>query len=96
MQLIKFETVTKVYNQDNYTASDCNSILFINTGVVNVIVDQVRLTPGQQLSIPGNVGELNVKQYAFNFVGAVIGRSLTVVRKVYGDARLQEAIYKKS
>ena len=94
-KLIRFETVTKVYQESGYTISNCNSILFINTGTAKVIVDQQLLLPGQSLSVPGSVGEINIKQYSFQFIYQIgYSQSLTVIRKVYADAKLQEDVFK--
>lgn len=91
--LITYETETKVYRTDGYTISNCNSIVFINTGTAVVTVDQVRLVAGAQFVVTGNINEINVKQYQFSF-GTGINKSLTVVRKVYSNEKLQEQVYK--
>ena len=98
MNLIPYETITAEYRDSGYTISNCNSILFINTGTRQVSVDQVKLNPGQSLVIDGNVGELNVKQYSFifnpTFTPGTAIKSLTVVRKVYADKKLQEDVFR--
>ena len=95
MQLIPYESVTAEYRESGYTISNCNSILFINTGQISVQVDQVNLQPGQSLAIDGNVGEINVKQYSFIFPPVTsVFKSLTVVRKLYVDKKLQEDVFK--
>lgn len=94
-KLIPFETVTKVYQISGYTISNCNSIAFVNTGTQGVTVDQQYLMPGQSVVYGGNVGEINIKQYSFEFDDLVgFYNSLTVIRKVYVSKQLQEDIFK--
>ena len=78
----KYITETKVFSANNSTASNCNSILFINTGSVAVTVDLLVLQPGQQLAINGNKNEINEHTYYFNFA-AGLNPSLTVIYKRY-------------
>lgn len=76
-------TETKVFYVNSQTESNCNTILFVNTGSSTVTIDGFSLTAGQSLSILGNRGELNVKTYAFTFDPADQKTSLTVIYKRY-------------
>jgi len=78
----KYITETKLFYANNQTDSNCNSIIFINTGSVNVTVDNVLLQPSQSLAIDGNKDEILVKVYQFNFA-AGSNPQLTVVFKRY-------------
>lgn len=76
-------TETKVFYVGGQTDSNCNTILFVNTGTSTVTIDGFSLTSGQSLSILGNRGEMNVKTYSFTFDPADPKTSLTVIFKRY-------------
>ena len=78
----RYITETKIFVANSQTDSNCNSIIFINSGSVNVTVDNVVLAPNQTLAIDGNKDEMNVKIYDFNFA-AGSNPQLTVVFKRY-------------
>ena len=78
----KYTTETKIFSANNQTDTNCNSVLFINTGSVNVNVDNVVLQPSQSLAIDGNRDEILVKVYEFNFTAGT-NPQLTVVFKRY-------------
>jgi hypothetical protein len=78
----QYITETKLFYSNNQTDTNCNSIIFINSGGVNVTVDNVVLAPNQTLAIDGNRDEMNVKVYNFNFA-AGSNPQLTVVFKRY-------------
>lgn len=82
MSCQRYITETKIYSANNSTDSNCNSIIFINTGSVNVTVDNVVLQPSQSLTIDGNRDEVNVKIYYFNFASGT-NPQLTIVFKRY-------------
>lgn len=87
MNITKYTTTTEVFYNQTEIKSDCNSILFVNTGTTNAIVDGLLLNPGQQLQISGNECELNVKSYPVAFQ-ALTGEStnigsVTVIRKFF-------------
>lgn len=82
MSCVQYVTETKVYSSNAQTDSNCNSIIFINTGQSNVNVDNLVLTPGQQLAIAGNFNEINVKIYQITFLGTT-APALTVIYKRY-------------
>lgn len=78
----RYITETKIYSANNQTESNCNSIIFINSGSVNVTVDNVLLAPNQTLAIDGNKDEINVKVYNFNFASGA-NPQLTIIFKRY-------------
>lgn len=82
MSCVRYVTETKVYSANAQTDSNCNSIIFINTGQSSVSVDNLVLTPGQQLAIAGNFNEVNVKIYQITFLGTT-SPALTVIYKRY-------------
>ena len=82
MKCRQYITETKIYYENSSTPSNCNSILFINSGTIAVTVENVLLQPGQQLAIDGNADEMCVKIFYFTFA-ATTGGSLTVVYKRY-------------
>lgn len=78
----RYITETKLFYSNNQTDTNCNSVIFINSGSVNVTVDNVLLAPNQTLAIDGNRDEMLVKVYEFNFA-AGSNPQLTVVFKRY-------------
>lgn len=78
----KFTTDTKIFYANSQTDTDCNSIIFYNTGTNLVNVDGVVLQVGQQFRIDGNENEILVKTYSFFFIGALVNE-LTVIYKKY-------------
>lgn len=78
----RYISETKIFYSNSQTPSDCNSILFINSGSVNVTVDNIVLAPNQTIAIDGNKDEMNVKVYEFSFA-AGSNPQLTVVYKRY-------------
>jgi hypothetical protein len=78
----QYITETKIYVENSQTPSQCNSILFINTGSVAVVVDGLTLQPNQSWEISGNRDEMNIKVYPFNFVAGA-NPQLTIIYKRY-------------
>ena len=78
----QYITETKLFYSNSQTDTNCNSVIFINSGSVNVTVDNVLLAPNQTLAIDGNRDEMLVKVYEFNFA-AGSNPQLTVVFKRY-------------
>jgi len=79
---IQYITETKIFFQTGSTPSNCNSILFVNTGIINVIIDGLQLVPNQSWTVDGNQGEINLKTYYFTFASGA-GAGLTVIYKRY-------------
>jgi len=82
MNCIQYTTETKIFVLTGSTDSNCNSILFINTGTSAVTIDGVTIQQGQQFRIDGNYMEILVKTFYFTFAAGG-GNSLTVVYKRY-------------
>jgi hypothetical protein len=78
----QYITETKIFSSSSQTDTNANSVIFVNQGTTNVTVDGFLLTPNQSLNITGNLNEINVKVYTFNFSGAGVNQ-LTVVLKRY-------------
>jgi hypothetical protein len=78
----KYVTETKIYSTSGQTDSQCNSILFINTGSNNVTIDGLTLQPNQSWSVEGNREEINIHTYPFSFSSAT-GSNLTIIFKRY-------------
>jgi hypothetical protein len=80
----KFYTETKLYYTNWKIGSDCNEILFINSGSVNVRVNDVLLVPNTSLRITGNAGEIDTTQYIVGFpTPNDPNNQITVLRKLY-------------
>lgn len=82
MNCRKYTTDTKIFLRDGQADTDCNSVIFYNTGTNPVNVDGVVLQQGQQLRIEGNENEQLVKIYPFQFSGSGVDE-LTVIYKRY-------------
>lgn len=82
MACIQYTTETKIYVLTGSTDSNCNSILFINTGTSQVTIDGIVLQQGQQFRIDGNENEMLIKTYYFTFASGGTN-NLTVVFKRY-------------
>lgn len=82
MSCRQYITETKIYVQNNQAPSNCNSILFVNTGSVAVSIDGLILQPNQSWEISGNRDEMNVKVYPFTFA-AGLNPQLTIIYKKY-------------
>jgi hypothetical protein len=82
MKCREYITETKIFSSSSQTDTNANSVIFVNQGTSNVTVDGFLLTPNQSLNITGNVDEINVKIYTFNFSGAGTNQ-LTVILKRY-------------
>ena len=78
----QYITETKIFLTSGSTPSNCNSMLFVNTGTTNVTVDGLLLVPNQSWEISGNRDEINVKTYYFNFA-SLTGAGLTIIFKRY-------------
>ena len=63
----KYYIEVKQYTTTANISSDCSSITFINYGSNNVDISGVILTQGQQLTIEGNVNEIDTTIYQAQF-----------------------------
>lgn len=82
MNIKKFVTETKIISISTSVDSNCNTIVFFNTGTNNCFVDGIKITPGTSFTILGNENEFNVKYYSINFQG-VGNPELTIIYKRY-------------
>jgi hypothetical protein len=85
MACIQYITETKIFSTNTQTDTNANSVLFINTGADKVVIDGLLLQPSQSWSIEGNVNEILVKVYNFQFLSFNMP-SLTVIYKRYVNA----------
>jgi hypothetical protein len=80
----KFYIEVKQYTTTANIPSDCSAITFINYGSNNVDLNGVILTQGQQLTIEGNVNEIDTTIYQAQFSTSIsVNNSITVIRKLY-------------
>lgn len=80
----KYYIEVKQYTTTANISSDCSSITFINYGSNNVDLNGVILTQGQQLTIEGNVNEIDTTIYQAQFSTSIsVNNSITVIRKLY-------------
>lgn len=77
-----YRTEFTQYTQNTQIQGNCNAITFINTGAINVQVNQFILEPSAQITIGGNAGEIDKTNYNINFEGATDG-VISVIKKIY-------------
>lgn len=82
MSCRQYITETKIFTSGSQTDSNCNSLLFVNTGTDPVNIDGLVLQPSQSWAIEGNQDEILIKVYSFSFTGST-GPNLTVIFKRY-------------
>ncbi len=85
MACIQYITETKIFSANGQTDTNANSVLFINTGSDKIVIDGLLLQPSQSWSIEGNVNEILVKIYNFQFL-SFNKPSLSVIYKRYVNA----------
>jgi hypothetical protein len=80
----RYYVEVKQYSTTAYISSDCSTITFINYGSNDVNISGIVLNQGQQLTIEGNVNEIDTTIYQANFSTSISpNNSLTVIRKLY-------------
>lgn len=79
---MNYRTEFTQYTQNTVITGNCNAITFINTGTINVQVNQFVLAPDAQLTIGGNENEVDLSTYAINFQGTTNG-IISVIKKIY-------------
>jgi phage gp45-like len=79
---MNYRTEFTQYTQNTSIIGNCNAITFINTGTINVQVNQFLLEPDAQLTIGGNENEVDVSTYFLNFQGATNG-VISVIKKIF-------------
>jgi hypothetical protein len=70
------------YNTAQSIPTDCNSIIFINSGTTNAVIENVILAPSQSFVIDGNELEYTTATLQINFTGAG-QNNLVVVKKIF-------------
>jgi len=81
--LLKYEVDFFTVEQSQYVPSDCNSLVFINKGTSNVIIENVLLYPSQSLAIEGNLTEVTYQRFFVNFGTSTSGNNCVIIRKRY-------------
>lgn len=70
------------YNTAQSIPTDCNSIIFINSGTSTAVIENVTLAPSQSFVIDGNEDEFTTVTLQINFTGGG-QNNLIVVKKIY-------------
>lgn len=80
--MTKYTPVFIAYNTPQSIPTDCNSIIFINLGTTNAIIENITLAPSQSFVIDGNENEETNVTLQVNFSGAG-QNNLVVVKKIF-------------
>jgi hypothetical protein len=80
--MTKYTPVFIAYNTAQSIPTDCNSIIFINLGTTNAIIENITLAPSQSFVIDGNENEETNVTLQVNFSG-VGQNNLVVVKKIF-------------
>jgi len=80
--MTQYTPVFIAYNTPQSIPTDCNSIIFINSGTTTAIIENVTLAPSQSFVIDGNENEFTSVTLQINFTG-VGQNNLIVVKKIY-------------
>jgi hypothetical protein len=80
--MIHYTPVFIAYNTAQSIPTDCNSIIFINSGTTNAVIENVVLAPSQSFVIDGNELEFTTATLQINFTGAG-QNNLVVVKKIF-------------
>jgi hypothetical protein len=80
--LKNYTPVFIAYNTPQSIPTDCNSIIFINLGTTNAVIENVTLAPSQSFVIDGNENEITNTTLQVNFTGAG-QNNLVVVKKIF-------------
>ena len=80
--MTNYTPVFIAYNTAQSIPTDCNSLIFINLGTTNAIIENVVLAPSQSFVIDGNENEYTNATLQVNFTGAG-QNNLVVVKKVF-------------
>jgi len=78
----KYRIEIQQYQQNYNVVSQCNNITFINTGSINVQINQFTLVPNASLAIGGNENEIDTTIYNVSFQGATNG-NLIIIKKIF-------------
>ena len=80
--MTKYTPVFIAYNTPQSIPTDCNSIIFINLGTSNAIIENILLAPSQSFVIDGNENEETNATLQVNFSGGG-QNNLVVVKKIF-------------
>lgn len=80
--MTKYTPVFIAYNTAQSIPTDCNSIIFINLGTSNAIIENITLAPSQSFVIDGNENEETNVTLQINFTGGG-QNNLVVVKKIF-------------
>jgi len=80
--MTKYTPVFIAYNTPQSIPTDCNSIIFINLGTSNAVIENITLAPSQSFVIDGNENEETNATLQINFTGGG-QNNLVVVKKIF-------------
>ena len=80
--MTKYTPVFIAYNTSQSIPTDCNSIIFINLGTSNAVIENITLAPSQSFVIDGNENEETNVTLQINFTGGG-QNNLVVVKKIF-------------
>jgi len=80
--MTKYTPVFIAYNTAQSIPTDCNSIIFINLGTSNAVIENITLAPSQSFVIDGNENEETNATLQINFSGGG-QNNLVVVKKIF-------------
>ena len=80
--MTNYTPVFIAYNTPQSIPTDCNSIIFINLGTSNAVIENITLAPSQSFVIDGNENEETNVTLQINFNGGG-QNNLVVVKKIF-------------
>jgi hypothetical protein len=80
--MTKYTPVFIAYDTAQSIPTDCNSIIFINLGTSNAVIENITLAPSQSFVIDGNENEETNVTLQINFTGGG-QNNLVVVKKIF-------------
>ena len=63
----KYDQVNQVFNKNGTFRANCSTIIFRNQGTQTVVLDLLRLLPGESYTLEGYPGEMNMHTYDITF-----------------------------
>ena len=73
-------TVQKITENGPLNTKNANEMAFINSGATEIFINNVKIGPGQTLTIGHHFNEIDITQYN---VRALSGFELTLITKIY-------------
>ena len=77
----KYKIDIQQYTNNQLVISNCNAITFINNGATDVLINNIPLVVGANLSIQGNADELDTTEYNIT-VGVSTTANVIVIKKM--------------